>query len=44
MQIVVFDVLINSAFVGGNNLYLSKCTVEQQLKKKVRLCSSEAKK
>jgi hypothetical protein len=28
----VFYVLIKSAFVEGNNLYLSKCTVEQQLK------------
>jgi hypothetical protein len=33
MQIAVFYVLINSAFVGGNNLYLSKRTVEQQFKK-----------
>jgi hypothetical protein len=31
---VVFYVLINSAFVGGDNLYLSKCMVEQQFKKK----------
>jgi energy-converting hydrogenase Eha subunit G len=30
--IIIFYVLINSAFVGGNSLYLSKCTVEQQLK------------
>jgi hypothetical protein len=29
---IIFYVLINSAFVGGNNLYLLKCTVEQQLK------------
>jgi hypothetical protein len=32
MQIVVFYVLINSAFVGGSNLYLSKYKVEQQFK------------
>jgi hypothetical protein len=29
---VVFYVLINSAFVGKKTSYLSKCTVEQQLK------------
>jgi hypothetical protein len=39
MQIVVFYILINSAFVGGDNLYLSKCTVEQQLKPPICLHS-----